>query len=501
MYSRITRSIKLQRRLYSTGAEHTTAAERTTTASETRSSNTRDGLVTGALLAVLGVAAYTFLKNPKTNPVTNAREHANKHAEVIKNQADHNDVVKEKVSSEEQKPGWENKIKKNIAGEGEDGSHRVDKDTEKAKDNWKSKDKEDDNKRPTVPAAASANEGGGLFSNLFGQSNKNEDLTAETNQSPMGKDDQTQASSGSNNIPHSTGNPMVDEKAAPGHQTKSNRDMNMESHANDVTHDSSGLVGKDTTRAQSVSKDGSKPSLNANSPNETSSFWSNLFGWSKSKEAESSWNDAKDKLHDAKEDTANTAQRDAHRLSGAWEDSKDAAAAETDRIKHNVNGHSESIKHKANDAYDSAQNLGARVKREASNEYNYQKDRLSGSINGLHKEVSDNADYWKNQTEDKAKSWYEKGTEQVKSGLASVKDSAQQDIYWAEKKVHEGLNTAKDEMDYVLGRKKDDSGLKKHVLAGERFAEIEEGQLRPTRDQLGRLPARFIVEHARGTDM
>jgi hypothetical protein len=420
---------------------------------------------------------------------------------MIKNQADHNDVVKEKVSSEEQKSGWENKIEKNVAGEGEDGSHRVDKDTEKAKDNWKSKDKEDDNKRPTVPAAASANEGGGFFSNLFGQSNKNEDLTAETNQSPMGKDDQTQASSGSNNIPHSTGNPMVDEKAAPGHQTKSNRDMNMESHANDVTHDSSGLVGKDTMRAQSVSKDGSKPSLNANSPNETSSFWSNLFGWSKSKEAESSWNDAKDKLHDAKEDTANTAQRDAHRLSGAWEDSKDAAAAETDRIKHNVNGHSESIKHKANDAYDSAQNLGARVKREASNEYNYQKDRLSGSINGLHKEVSDNADYWKNQTEDKAKSWYEKGTEQVKSGLASVKDSAQQDIYWAEKKVHEGLNTAKDEMDYVLGRKKDDSGLKEHVLAGERFAEIEEGQLRPTRDQLGRLPARFIVEHARGTDM
>lgn len=67
MYSRITRSIKLQRRLYSTGAQHTTAAERTTTASETRSSNTRDGLVTGALLAVLGVAAYTFLKNPKTS--------------------------------------------------------------------------------------------------------------------------------------------------------------------------------------------------------------------------------------------------------------------------------------------------------------------------------------------------------------------------------------------------------------------------------------------------
>lgn len=364
-----------------------------------------------------------------------------------------NPMVEEKASAKDSKPQWESNVEKKSQAETKDTTSLVDKDTNKAKDVWKEKDKQDDNRRVS---ASSANEES-LWDRLSGQ--------------------------------RQTGNPMVDEKLSPG-KTKTNKEFRMEADANQNVHDTSHLVEKDTKKVEHIWNK-NKPSSNA--PNETKSFWSRWFG---SKEQDS-WDQAKDKLEDAKQDTSATAQRDAHRLSSAWDDTKDAASDEVKSLKNNARATWEQSKDQANSVYDSAKQEKDRLKHEASNEYDHQRGRL----NELHQEVSDNADRWKNQAENKAKSWYQKGTDQVRSGLSNVKETAQEDFEWAEKKVNEGLNTAKDEVNYVLGKDKKHTGFKGHVLGGERFPELEGGQLRPTHDQLGRVPARAVVEHARGTDM
>lgn len=397
------------------------------------------------LLAATALGGYMYTKSPTQSHTVNKAEHSETGVK--------NPMVEEKANTNKSKPQWESNVEKRAQTETKDTTSLIDKDTDKAKDVWKEKDKQDENRRVS---ASSANEES-LWDRLSGQ--------------------------------RSTGNPMVDEKLSAG-KTKTRRESQLEADANQNVHDTSHLVEKDTKKVEHV-WDKKAPSPNA--PNETKSFWSRLFG---SKENDS-WDQAKDKLEDAKQDTYKTAQRDANRLSSAWDDAKDAASDEAKGLKKDAKATWEQSKDQANSVYDSAKQEKDHLKHEASNEYEHQKGRL----NELHQEVSDNADRWKNQAEDKAKSWYQKGTDQVKTGLSNVKDTAQEDFEWAEKKVNEGLNTAKDEINYVLGKDNKQPGFKGHVLGGERFAELEDGQLRPTRDQLSRVPARAVVEHARGTDM
>ncbi|CAO3697240.1 unnamed protein product [Rhizopus microsporus] len=521
MYSKLfTRSIKqqrfMQRRNYVVAKNDLRA-------------NDSKGLIFAGL-AVLGAGSYYYYK--KTNEDDNLPSDLKKKVKNTVNdttthhKAQDNPMVAEKVSSDKSKPDWESKLEQGSKDTNKDTSRLVGKDTDKVKGVWENKDKDDQVSR-TPASVNEQNEGSSFWNNLLSGNNEQTSGAPKTNLEAQ--DDTTKKGSfsswvtGSNERRPSTGNPMVDEKLYPG-KTKTEKDERMEAYANDVIHDTSNLVEKDTDKIKGVWERRSKPNITDSPNEEKKSFWSSLFGSSKEKEADASWNSAKDKLNDAKEDTASTAYRDAQRLSGAWGDAKHAASAESDRLKQDANAtwdrtkdrayaDANSVKNqaesvwdhasaKANNAYDSAQEEGARLKREASDEYNYQKNRLSGSINGLHREVSENADRWKDQAEHKAKSWYEKGTEQVKSSLSTVKDTASQDIQWAERKVQDSLSTAKGEVDRLFGKNETGpTGLQGHFVRGENFAEEEEGVLRPTRDALGRVPARVVVEHARGSDM
>ncbi|KAG1055872.1 hypothetical protein G6F43_002192 [Rhizopus delemar] len=460
MYSRIFQSIKnqqpLSKRQYATDAK-------------TKNGN---GLLLGGLLAATAVGGYMYTKSPNHNNIIQEKD-ANK-----------NPMVSEKVSSDPKKPSWESNLEQGSTDNNKDTSRLVGKDTDKVKGVWENKEKEDRATRQVASSVSENNEGQSMWSGWFGGSQK-------------------------------TDNPMVQEKLS-SDRTKTDKEMKLEAHANDVIHDTSNLVEKDTKKVEGVWN-----KSNASHPphEERKSFWSSLFG-SSSKDADTSINQAKSKLNDAKQDTANTAERDANRLSGAWNDTKDALSSEANQVKHDTNAAWEQTKDKAqsnvnsaerqaqstwnsasakaSDAYNTAQDQGARLKREASDQYANQRDRLSGSLGDLHQTVSDNAGRWKDQGEQKAKSWYEKGTEQVRNGFVSVKDTANQDVKWAEQKVQDGVNTVKHG---VFGNKDNDSELKGHILRGERFAEVEEGQLRPTRTQMGRVPAKVVVEHARGSDI
>ncbi|CAO3677446.1 unnamed protein product [Rhizopus stolonifer] len=468
MYSRIVKTIKTQQRLPK--RQYTT---------EPSSSNS-NGLLIGGLLVAAGTGGYMYTK--KSN-----------HDNTLKHDTEKNPMVKEKVSSDPKKPSQESQFEQGTNDNNKDTSRLVEKDTNKVRDVWEDKQKED-RTRQVAPSMSENNEGQSLWSNWFSNRDKPQ-------------------------------NPMVHEKRT-SESTKSPTENKLEAHANDVTHDTSNLVEKDTKKVEDVWN-----SRTSSPKEESKSLWSSIFG--SSQDSNDSLNQAKSKLNDVKDDTTSMAQKDAHRLSGAWEDTKEAASAEANQLKSDSDSIKEQAKDKvnytqrqaqstlngisskssdvydaaqeqtqstlnnvsdkangiynstqeqaqstwnnlstkANGAYDTAQEQGARLTRNASDEYANTKE----GANQLHREASENACQWKNEAENKTKSWYEKSVDQIRNGL----DMANRE---------------------VLGNNKD-SDMKGHALRSGRFAEVEEGNLRPTRTQMRCVPASVVVEHARGNDM
>ncbi|KAI9250006.1 hypothetical protein BY458DRAFT_525191, partial [Sporodiniella umbellata] len=69
------------------------------------------------------------------------------------------------------------------------------------------------------------------------------------------------------------------------------------------------------------------------------------------------------------------------------------------------------------------------------------------------------------------KRWYDTGAEGIKNSLHAIHQTAQNEMQWAEQKMHTGLHSAQRGVNHVFGQTQD------------------------------RLPAKFIVEHARGTEI
>jgi hypothetical protein len=482
---------------------------------------------------------------------------------LVNTAKDHNPMVDEKISADKTKPEWESKLEEHATNVVHDTSSLVEKDTNKVKEVWDDKTNEfketatdmKEKASEVKDKAESAAEGlwGTTKENYGGSVKVNgpkktlEEKFAKPNISTKAEtegksiwggmfstsdkstaDDLVEGERGKPHCPekHYTtydydkpdrffGNPMVLEKRSPGEKTKPLWETSLEEHAQEYTHDTTTLVDKDTDKVKKGVWDAKIKTNDKNSPihgesrgaaalhkveekasdvaeeieEEASSVWSSLFGGAEAKtnEAEIKWNDAKNKANEVKKDAAST-----------WEDAKGKVQSEADHVKSNLNS-----------AIDDAKDQGARMTRQASDRVDYEKDRLSGNLNDLHKEVSENAEKWKNQGEQTAKSWYQKGTDKVRSELNSVKNVADQDVQWAEEKVKDGveglkssLSGTKEEMDRVLSlRNEKEEDLQGHVRRGERYAEEEAGLLRDPRSDIRLKPAKVVVEEAHGRDM
>jgi hypothetical protein len=284
------------------------------------------------------------------------------------------------------------------------------------------------------------------------------------------------------------GNPMVLEKLNT-EKTKPDWETSLEEHAEKVVHDTTTLVDKDTEKVKKMwdSKSGrsgvvQESSWFGNAAEKASELENKAANelHDKSEEAKSKWESLKNKVgmttHDVKKDAEHS-----------YENAKDKAQDLSYQAKRETNKVASDVNKKAQDVKDE----GARLTRKASD-----------SISDLHDEASSNAEKWKKQGEQTAKSWYEKGTEQVKSGFETVKNVADKDIQKVEEKVQDSYYDAKDEVNRLFGlRNEKQEGVTGHVIRGERFAEVEEGNLRATRDHVKLKPAAVVVEEAHSKNL
>lgn len=514
--------------------------------------------------AFTAAAKFKEAKETISNDVRKAADYMKEEKDKLINTArEHNPMVHEKISADKTKPNWETNLENHAKEVVHDTSTLVEKDTNKVKEVWddkthkfkesaadmKERANEIKNKAESKvegsmgaakenynesvnkinsrrgsleekfaqPNVTTEGEGKSFWGGLFGSSS---DKPAPT------KPEKHQTTYDYDTPDRFTGNPMVLEKRSPNEKTKPDWETSLEEHAQEYTHDTTTLVDKDTDKVKKGVWDAKLKTNNPKTPihgesrgvnilhkvedeaahvveeieEESSSVWSSLFGKSKStkEEAEIKWNDAILMANDVKHDADST-----------WEDAKDRVSSEANRVNRNVSSTVDDLSDKSRNVASNIEDEGARLTHQASDRAEYEKDRLHGSLNDMHKEVSANAEKWKKEGEQNVRSWYEKGTEQVRSGFNTVKNVADQDVQWVEEKVQDGvqglkssLSGTKEEMDRMLGRRNDkEEGLRGHVVSGERFAEEEEGLLRPTRSNIKLKPASVVVEEAHGRDI
>lgn len=459
------------------------------------------------------------------------------------NTSEKNPMVNEKVSSDKTKSSYERGLESHAKDDVRDTSTLVGKDTDKVKKVW------DDKKSQERSSDESANEkeSKGFWSNLFGGGGaSNEAAPPKTARNTPSTPHNQPEKKAFDTASTTHGNPMVHEKhnfdkTKPGWETR------LEGYAQSNVHDTSTLVGKDTEKVRGVWNEkhvrdnGGRPVAQEN----PDSFWSSLFGQAKDVEQkveerlEEGWEDVKSKIglssndvkqdaseayQDAKEKASTEANHLKRSASNTVDDLSNKAEHESNRLENKWNKVKSQVKDDAQSAYDSASDAASNVsnklkretskatteteskaeqlKRSASDRFETEKNRASSNLKDLHNEVSSNAEQWKNESEKTAKSWYQKGTDQIKSGLETVKTTADKDLHWAEEKVSEGLSTAKGEVDRLLGKEHPkDTGYTDHVIRGEKFAEEEEGLLRHARTNTKLKPAEVIVENSDGKDM
>ncbi|KAI7897672.1 tRNA synthetases class II-domain-containing protein, partial [Cokeromyces recurvatus] len=407
---------------------------------------------------------------------------------------DKNPMVHEKVSSDATKTPRERQLESYAENKVGDTSTLVNKDTNKVSSVWKDKDNQEKsgsrNSPVTVehePANNDNNKKKGFWNSIFGGNTSSK------------KDFQKGSSA--------DGNPMVNEKRSRD-RTKSNQEYHMEAYANDHVHDTSTLVGKDTEKVKGTWEDKASRDQGSQEPSTsrsslTSSSWSNLV------------NQASEKLHEVEEKVENYIEDDGKKVASMWEGANDTlkdvsnkASHESGRLEEGWENVKSQAKEEADSIYRTASDVvsstsskfkeGAdQTRRDSSKLMQDQMDRASGVLNETERE----ANKLKSDTEKTAKSWYAKGTEQAKDSYDSIKDTVDKDIQWTRQKVQEGLNNTKEEVSHLLSTQPKESDLAGHIKRGEKFAEEEEGQLRSTRNNVDKKPAKVVVEHADGKDI
>lgn len=383
-------------------------------------------------------------------------------------------------------------------------------------------------------------EGKSFWPSIFGGESKKDDVVVTDNRTPAVP--QKNYTGSSFNYPESTaeGNPMVLEKLN-AKKTKPDWETSLEEHAENVVHDTSTLVTKDTEKVKKGVWDVRDKAGRPDVAHESSSSWGGLFGKAtelenkaanelheKSEEAKFKWESLKNKVgvtaHDVKKDAENSwenvkdkanteaqrvkgdvdstvnglhheAKKESSRLESGWNSVKKQVSVDAEHALHSVENAASKVSSKFKDESNKVASDMSKTAQDVKDEGSRLTRKASDSINDLHNEVAANAEQWKKQGEQTAKSWYQKGTEQVKEGFENVKTAADKDLQWAENKVQDTYSEAKEEVSRLFGRPKE-NGVKDHVLRGEKFAEEEAGHLRGTRNNVGLKPAEVVVEEA-----
>jgi hypothetical protein len=251
--------------------------------------------------------------------------------------------------------------------------------------------------------------------------------------------------------------------------TKPNWERNLEANAEHNVHDTSTLVGKDTEKVRGVWEDKAQRD-NGRVPHteeKSNSFWSHLFGQAEEKAQQ---------VEDTLEQEA----------SGAWQD-----------LKHKASDTQDTLSDKAHQLYNSASEAAY----DASDKLKQETDNAAAGLEQVHRDASKKgAELKHDRFESNNKTWYEKGTEDVKSRFGSIKSEANRDMEWAGQKVQDGISEAKDEINRVFNGQQSNN-MSGHVMRGEKYAEEEFGQLRSTLAHTKLKPAGLIVQNARGKEM
>lgn len=360
---------------------------------------------------------------------------------------DDNPMVEEKVSSKDTKSGSEKNLEGYAKQDVKDTSVLAKKDTDKVKPVW------DENK----PVAKSPNEGG-FWSNLTGGNNK-ENAVPDT---PVEQDYKAVY----DKAPTTNGNPMVYEKRSQN-PTKPNWERSLEENAQQNVRDTSTLVGKDTEKVRGVWEDKAERDQ-GRTPQQTQensgSFWSHLFGKGTEQKIEQAEATISDKAHQLY-----------NNASEAVYDASDKLKKETDQA--------------AAGLQQAQRGAGTGISRGAGDQFT----KSDTALTDMHDSVGTTE-----KIKNDAKTWYDKGAEQVNN----LKSEADKDVKWAGQKVQEGIAGAKDEYNRLVNHQEPNRrDLRGNVVRGEKFAEQEFGQLRPTRDNTKLKPAELIVQNAHGKEM
>ncbi|RCI05739.1 hypothetical protein CU098_012434 [Rhizopus stolonifer] len=447
--------------------------------------------------------------------------------------AEKNPMVKEKVSPIKTKSHPEEILESEAEHRVKDTSGLVGKDTDKVKPVWDDKGAKERSANSPKVVVDHDHSKGGFLGGIFGSSDSDKHDNNVVHNERMPSVPVTQRTV-YDPAPTVHGNPMAYEKRHKD-PTKPAWEVDLERHAHDNVRDTSGLVGKDTDKVRAVWEEKAvrDDGRHAQPKEHSESFWSNLIGKTNdtasdiSREAThekdklkhqyeqdkekvgSMWQDVKDKAsmkakdveheaHRIKGDADNTIQEKTSQLQSGWNKVKNEAQSVVSGAQETASDVSGRLKAETDKASANAQYEKERLKRGAVDSFQEGKDRLGSGLNELQREASSGAEKLKAQTEETAKSWYQSGTEHVKSGISTVKDVADQELQWAEQKAQE----AKKEVSQLLSpRKPENTGLSGHVKRGERYAEVEEGVLRPTRPNTDLKPAEVVVENASGKEM
>ncbi|KAI8327366.1 hypothetical protein EDC96DRAFT_532017 [Choanephora cucurbitarum] len=388
--------------------------------------------------------------------------------------SEYNPMVKEKVYRSKTKSDDEAKLERYSEHGVRDTSALVGKDTDKVKPVWEDQAAKERSNVIVPHEEVSNNNHGGFFGGMFG-SGKAGDATTNTKNN--------------NNVVHNERMPttVYDDAKYLAKDTKNEADHKISQLSRKASETAS-----DVSRQAEYEKDKMKHKLEEDKA-KAGSLWQGL-----KEKAGMTAKSTEEEASRIKHDADRTIEEKTGQLQSGWNKVKGEAQSVVDGAQETASQTADRLKSETNKAVSRADSETERLKRDAKGRLEEGKDYVNESMSQLSREASNQAEKVKQETEQTAKSWYAKGAEQVKSGVSTVKEVADQDIQWAESK----LQDAKQEVNRLLHPERTkEGGLAGHVKRGERFAEVEEGQLRPTRPNTDLKPADQVVEDASDNQM
>ncbi|KAI8330924.1 hypothetical protein BD560DRAFT_451514 [Blakeslea trispora] len=389
--------------------------------------------------------------------------------------SEYNPMVNEKVHLGKTKSDEEAKLERYSEHGVRDTTALVSKDTDKIKPVWEDQAAKERANVIVPHEEVSNNNHGGFFGGMFG-SGKASDASTNNNNN-------------NNNVVHNERMPttIYDDAKHFAKDTKHEADHKISQLSRKASETAS-----DVRHEAEYEKEKMKHKLEEDKA-KAGSLWQGL-----KEKAGMTAKSTEEEASRMKHEADRTIEEKTGQFQSGWNKMKGEAQSVVQGAQETASQTADRLKSEANKAAYRADSETERLKRDAKGRLEDSKDYVSESMSQLGREASNQAEKVKQETEQTAKSWYAKGAEQVKSGVSTVKEVADQDIQWAEGK----LQDAKEEVSRLLHPERTkEEGLAGHVKRGERFAEVEEGQLRPARPNTDLKPAEQVVEDATGKQM